>query len=358
MHLNFCIQDPTLTNTTYLYEAILGAASRASTWRGLYAFASRDGIRYLLEDKIVQDLVERGGEVDLVVGLDAVTNRVTLEYLQEMEQTHANFRPKVFWNDPPHGLFHPKISDFGLPNGGRILIVGSGNLTPGGLRGNFEAYTIITTERADEIDIGALEEFLNRNADNIRYIDDEVLERAALNKPQPLKEARRAGVGRRGRVAPPGSATLSAGATVAFDRIMLAQVPRAGGRWAQVHFNAEVINTYFRINRNRLDTERVYLTHIRGDGARNELEVRPCVYSADSNKNLKIEIGAAKNLGYPDGDRPLLVFRERGLRTYDYILLMPGQDGHSALLDLSNSLPSPGQGLRRPVTNLKTLIAA
>ena len=50
MELRFCIQDPTHTETTYLYEAILAAAVDAAGWRGVYAFASRDGVDHLKED--------------------------------------------------------------------------------------------------------------------------------------------------------------------------------------------------------------------------------------------------------------------------------------------------------------------
>ena len=349
MHLSVCIQDPTHTGTTYLYEAILAAAGQATEWRGLYAFATRDGVDHLIEDKIVHDLMNGGGEIDLVVGVDAVTNRATLERMQELELRHANFRPRVFWNES-RGLFHPKVSDFGLANGGRIVIVGSGNLTPGGLMGNFEAYTVIRSDQGDEIDIGALEAFLERHADGIRRIDEEALERAAANVIRPLAGARRGGVRvrrRRARAKP--VAPLARRATD-FGRVLLAQVPRAGGRWAQVHFNAHVIHGYFRLN--RLDIERVYLTRVSPDATRAEVEVRRCVFSAGSNRNHKIEVGAAKDIAYPDDGRPILVFKERQLRTYDYILLMPDDDGYSAMLNLSNRLPSPGQGLPRPITDM------
>ena len=354
MDIRFCIQDPTYIGTTYLYEAILAAAAQATVWRGLYAFASRDGVDHLIEDKIVQDRIAGGGEIDLVVGIDAVTNRPTLERMQELEQRHANFRPKVFWNEN-RGLFHPKISEFGLLGGGRTLIIGSGNLTPGGLMDNFEAYTIITADQADEIDVSALEEFLERHADDIRSIDNEALERAARNLVRSIGRPR-GGRRTRRRPASPRPTRLPARAPTGFDRILLAQVPAAGGRWAQVHFNAVAIRDYFRLN--RLDMERVYLTRVSPEATRGEVEVRPCVYSVRSNRNYKIEISAAAGLPYPDEGCPLLVFRERQLRTYDYMLLMPGEHGHELLTDLSNRLPSPGKGVPRPITDMANLAQA
>lgn len=355
MQLSVCIQDPTYSGTTYLYEAILTAAKEAKYWRGLYAFASRDGVNHLIEDQIVLDFMSDGGEIDLIVGIDAVTNRAVLERMQELEQQHVNFRPRVFWNQSK-GLFHPKISDFLLEDGRRILIVGSGNLTPGGLAGHFEAYAVIVGDQRDEIDIGGLETFLTRHVDNIRGIDDEALERAAANIIRGVAGGRRVRARSRVRRGTPGSGLSAAARATGFDRILVAQVPRAGGRWAQVHFNAQVIQDYFRLN--RLETERVYLTRIDANAERKDLEVRPCVYSAGSNRNYKIEIGAAKNCAYPDDGRPLLIFRELRLRCYDYMILLPGEHGYGAVLDLTNRLPSPGGGLPRPITDMASLAGA
>ena len=346
MQVEVHIQDPTFVGTTYHLEAILAAARRASDWRGLYAFASRGGVNQLIGDQVVQDLVIAGKEIELVVGIDAVTNRTTLERMQEMHQGFANFRPQVFWNES-RSLFHPKISDFGLEDGGRTLIVGSGNLTPGGLENNFEAYTVITVDKGDKIPLDAVREFRARHADRIRDIDEEVLERAARNIVRPLRGGRRGGPG---GVGPPGPDLPD---ETALDRILLAQVPGAGGRWAQVHFNVQVIRNYFRLN--NLDTQRVYLTHVSPDGNRREEGPRRCVYSEGSNRNHKIEIGAARDIAYPNDGRPILIFWERLLRTFDYMLLLPGENGYGPLIDLSNRLPSPGKGFPRPITDLATL---
>ncbi len=352
MEFRFCIQDPTHAETTYLYEAIIEAVVDAVAWRGVYAFASRDGVDCLLEDPIVEKFIHGDGEVDLLVGLDAVTNRLTLERLQVLEQRHEHFRPRVFWNETA-SLFHPKLSHFSYPEGRQTLIVGSGNLTPGGLMNNFEGYMVIVADRIDEIDLSALDEFLERHADKLRSIDDEALERAARNIIRPIKGARQAGgivirkPRRRGVLVPARRPTP----TPIFDRILIAQVPKAGGRWAQVHFNTDVVQQYFRIADYK--TQRVYLTHVGADGTRADVEVRPCVYS-QFNKNHKVEIGAARGKEYPESP-PVLVFRERQLRVFDYMLLLPGDDGYRVLIELTQSLPSIGRGLPRVMTDMAKL---
>jgi hypothetical protein len=101
-------------------------------------------------------------------------------------------------------------------------------------------------------------------------------------------------------------------------------------------------------------TQRVYLTRVDVGGVRAEEEVRPVVFS-QANKNHKIEIAAAKGLDYPDAGPPLLVFRERQVRCFDYMLVMPGEQGYAPLSGLSHDLPTIGRGLRRAITDIATL---
>ena len=358
MEIAFCIQDPSRTDTTYLYEAIIGAAQGASTWRGIYAFASRDGVNWLFDDPVVGQLITSGGEVDLLVGLDAVTNRQTLERLQELELGYQHFRPRVFWNNVA-SLFHPKISDFTYPDGGRTLIVGSGNLTPGGLINNVEAYTTISADRGEEIDVSALDEFLERHSEAIGRIDDEALARAEQNLISRVNQGQQAGrinitspprTRRPVRLAPAGGD----GGVVRVDRILIAQVPKAGGRWSQVHFNADIVRDYFRLV--NFGTQRVYLSQVGPDGVKSGAEARPLVFSS-SNKNPKIEFGAASGRVYP-ASPPVVVLRERQLRVFDYMLLFPGADGYAEAIGLTRTLPSVGRGMPRVITDMNTLEGA
>lgn len=350
MDFEFCVQDPTDPGTRYLYEAIIGAAAEATTWRGMYAFATRGGVDQLIEDPIVHEFMRRGGEIDLIVGIDAVTNRQTLERMQALEAKHQRFHPKVFWNTTS-GLFHPKISHFGYADGCKKLIVGSGNLTPGGLRHNFEGYSVISGGQRDAFDLSSLDAFIGRHEADIRPIDQEALERAALNVVRPIAGAPRPRAPQQPRPAEIRAPVVHG---VRLDRVLIAQVPAAGGRWSQVHFNTQITEQYFRVT--NVAGQRVYLTSINAAGLRGEEEVRPVVFS-QANGNHKIEIAAAKGLDYPVSP-PLLVFRERQVRCFDYMLLMPDSPGYGALLDVSRVLPTIGRGLRRAITDIRTLAQA
>jgi hypothetical protein len=349
MDFEFCMQDPTDPGTRYLYEAIIGAATDATTWRGMYAFATRGGVDQLIEDPVVHEFMRRGGEIDLIVGIDAVTNRQTLERMQALEAKHRHFHPKVFWNTSS-GLFHPKISHFGYADGRKKLIVGSGNLTPGGLRHNFEGYSVISGGQGEGFDLSSLDAFITRHKADIRPIDQAALERAALNVVRPI-----AGVPRP-RASQPRPARVRAPIPrrEGLDRVLLAQVPAAGGRWSQVHFNTQITEQYFRVT--NVAAQRVYLTSIDATGMRGDEEVRPVVFS-QANGNHKIEVAAAKGLDYP-ASPPLLVFRERQVRCFDYMLLMPNSPGYGALLEMSQVLPTIGRGLRRAITDMETLAQA
>lgn len=345
------VQDPTSGDPEYLFEAIIGAVERAARWRGMFAFASSGGIDALLEDPIVEAFLQRRAVVDLLVGLDAITNRPTLERLQELGRRYPSLTSRVFWNHSG-GLFHPKISHFDYPDGGQVLIVGSGNLTPGGLRENIEAFSVLRCGPRERLDLRSWDGFLERHAQDLRAIDLAALDRAARNIVR--------GGRRRQRqldvepdvelaVAP---AARGAEPVPAEARFLVARVPKAGGRWHQVHFNRDVVERFFRVRPD--STQRVYLTALDAAGARAPQEVRPCIYS-HVNKNCKIELRARHDAEYPEEGAPVAVFRELQPRTFEYMLLLPGDPGFSQMVRLTEDLPSLGRGAKRVVTDAATV---
>jgi len=326
--------------------------TQAESGRAIFAFASQAAVDALLVDPGITEFVTQR-EFLLVVGLDAITNRQTLERLRHLEQQSAHLTVRVFWNRTD-GLFHPKIAHFRRRDGAHILIVGSGNLTPGGLRHNIEAYSVLRTGPRERLNLAAWDDFLNGHQLDIRPIDDAALERAGQNilrggrrrrdvEPDvtpPVEEGGPSGEG-----APDGHA----------DRILVAQVPAAAGRWHQVHFNADVVAEFFRIQRNT--SQRLFLRERRPSGEVVTEQPRPLVLSP-VNLNPKIELGARTGEDYPDGGRPIVVFRERGLRQCDYLMLMPGESGYMQMRDLTRSLPKVGRGVPRVITDGDTLRTA
>lgn len=138
------LQDPTSGAPTYLFEEVVAAASKATHGRALFAFVSRDGVDALLQDPEIVGLLRRGS-FELVVGVDAVTTRPALERMLQASRKYRSFRPLVFWNDTGR-LFHPKMCFFASERDA-TLIVGSGNLTTGGLQSHFEAFVRLAMTR-------------------------------------------------------------------------------------------------------------------------------------------------------------------------------------------------------------------
>ena len=342
MDCEFYIQDPTSSETIYLFEAIIDALRGASTCEGMFAFASRAGVESLIGDPETQKFL-CDSQMSLLVGIDAVTNRDTLVRLQELEQENERLNVRVFMN-PTDALFHPKVARFEYCDGRRLIIVGSGNLTPGGLRQNFEAFSVLQASANETLDISSWDRFLVDHAHDLRAIDEPALERAARNTVRGRRRPRdievRAGVPVENQ--PAGEELeVPVGRT---DRLLIAEVPKAGDRWNQVHFNLQVIDEFFRVKQNT--SQRVYLHECRQDRTFGEQEVRPCVYS-ESNKNSKIEIASHHGMPYPNEGRPIAVFRELQTRSFAYMLLMPGYTGYDKMLELNEKLPLVGEGLRR-----------
>ena len=134
------IQDPTDAQSTYLLESLLDAFQSAEKIAGAFSFASSAGVRLLTEDKSFKEVASRH-VVDLVVGIDAVTNNRALDSLAAVCEENPNVRVRAFLNPRPEALFHPKFCWTRKKDGGD-LIAGSGNLTESGLLGNWEAYSV------------------------------------------------------------------------------------------------------------------------------------------------------------------------------------------------------------------------
>jgi len=302
------------------------------------------------------------------VGLDAITDRSTLEALAAVEAEFPEFHAFVFQNKSAK-LFHPKIVRTARHNGAGCLIVGSGNLTPGGFKDNIEAYAVLRYVRAEAPDLAPWDGFYALHAIEITSIDAAALARGDRNR----FRANNVRATARGAAAPLQEQALAAEAATEGERdaeapladivpdvdvdarMLVAEVPKAGGRWHQIHFNADVSDTFFRVQPGT--NQRAFLRHLDPLGNAVLEPPRPCVLSP-VNLNHKIEFGAHKGEAYPAAGRPILVVRELGLRQFIYLMLMPGQTGHTQMTTLLSLNPSVGRGLRRFITNHATVKAA
>lgn len=132
------------------------------------------------------------------------------------------------------------------------------------------------------------------------------------------------------------------------EPVLVAQVPKAGGRWHQVHFNMDVGRRFFRVEEG--EGKSVSIERISAAGDILGSDTRRLVLGV--NRNYRLEFDFSPDEDYPNDSRPLLVIVEVGLRRFRYVTLMPGQRGHEEMLRVTEGLASIGGGLPRVITTL------
>ena len=318
----FGLQDPG-SMEGYLLEILLEQAATAQRGGGSYAWATSNGADLLIGDDVFQAFTERG-TFDLIVGVDWVTDEAAVASLVGYCAAQPGLTAQAFVHDLRPILFHPKYSWF-REGDDLTVICGSGNLTRGGLLGNWEAFTIasVSGEEADRIETqieawrGQWHEYL------LPLSDERVLDRARKNKgreefptPEPT----------------PGGDEPPAPFDLAAD-VLVTEIPK-GERWSQANFRRKDYEEFFgaKVGSQR----RIVLFHVDSDGTLGDQESRPSI-DVDSG-NYRFELGAATHQPYPEYEivgRPIGVFVRLADRTFLYSLLMPGADFYdhvSALL--------------------------
>mgnify|MGYP001083202996 CR=1 FL=1 len=137
----------------------------AKSFKLAVAFLKKTGY-----DEIRRDLVrllEDGYPVELVIGISSygITDWEVLRYLLDLKDKYGNLRVKYYNNEG----FHPKLFVFGLPQRTKIVL-GSSNLTGGGVKNNVEANVLLQGENSEEVIADIIEFFKNifRVAENLK----------------------------------------------------------------------------------------------------------------------------------------------------------------------------------------------
>jgi len=325
-----------------LLEALLEASQGATSGGAIFAWTNRSGVRTLFQDPTFKQFLA-ASPFELVVGLDSITDGPAIEALKTLVQDEKNLTVRALLHTD-NAMFHPKLAWFmcGLD---MILLVGSGNLTMGGLRNNWEAFTVSrhTGTTASSIK-QQLADWLNEHAHLLLPIDDpRVLARAQQNtgNERSLKKAAKT---------PPATA-----ASDPDDAVLVAEIPRAGNRWSQANFDLENYEGFFGA---KVGTQRrILLYAVHSGGQLGSVESRPSVEVRS--QNYRFELDQARGLAYPSAGRPVGVFLRLGTGDFLYELLMPGTPDHAAVgLFLSAHWSGPPTRMRRYRTNVATLRAA
>lgn len=311
-------RDPTLL------ELLADAASSSDRGVAIFSFASRGGVRLLFSDPDFSGFLSRA-KFQLIVGVDAVTTPDVLTMLADEATSHAGLQARVFLHSRKAALFHPKVCWFCNAQAGRA-VVGSGNLTRGGLLNNWEAFLDAKTKAKGTRRITSRwDRWLAANQTNL-YLptDPHAIARAQDNQSARTRHEEAAVETEDDHAEANGN-----------DLVLVAEIPRAADRWNQANFDLETYTRFFGLSPGT--TRRVVLYPVREDGTVGDPEVRPGV--SVKSQNYRVELGQAAG-PYPPSGRPLGIFRRTGVRRFRYRVLMPQDDGYDdASLILAREQP-------------------
>lgn len=333
------LQDPGASGG-YLLEALLEAAATADRGGAAFAWANRTGARLLLADPAFVRLTSTG-QFDLVVGTDSITDEAAVGDLSALEASQPGLTVRAFVHDKATVLFHPKFAWFGSGKSVR-LVVGSGNLTMGGTRGNWEAFAVVDLTGSDAS---------RTEAEIARWLASWQHYLLPLNEKRVIDQVR-TNTGRERDLKLTGRRTggLTPGPNDGLP-VLVAEIPKSGDRWKQANFDRENYENFFgaKVGSQR----RISLVHVAGDGTLGPHESRPSVEV--ESQNYRFELAAAGGLEYPASGSPIGVFVKTDDGTFMYQLLMPGDPDHATV---SGFLDSNWSGNARQKRRVRTSVAS
>ncbi|SFY11475.1 MULTISPECIES: phospholipase D family protein [unclassified Pseudomonas] len=340
MTTRICIQDPDYQASVSLHEALNAAGEGATSAAGAYAFVSKGGVDLLMGAPSFSQMLGKK-PIQLIVGMDAITNEAAIGALQILQSRHHGLEITAFVHDKKGTVFHPKVCWFKNDQGG-VVVTGSGNLTVGGLRKNREVFSVA---QVDAEEINSIEQnweaWIESNRNNLHSLDSEVVsERAKLNNIRKavflddLENVDVVGEKQLQEVQVFDIADMEAAEDLddwSFSSnafFLVAEIPKSGRRWKQANFTLETFVGFFGGIRGD-NSKRLVLRAIYDSGEYGNLEDRPCVTVASD--NFRVELEAASGLDYPVEGRPIGVFVRISVRMFAYYLSMPGAPSYESL---------------------------
>lgn len=330
-------------STGNLLEELLSECATATQGGAIFAWTNASGTRSFVEDPVFKRFI-RHGRFDLVVGLDSITDEAAVKALVAAEAAAAGLTVRAFLHDRSE-LFHPKMAWLGDATA-LTLLVGSGNLTMGGLKNNWEAFTIArlagTEAKAAHDEIAR---WLGRWSGMLLPVNDpRVAARARENS----------GNERSLKRAPRTAAKVDARADAAL-RVLVAEVPRSGSRPTQVNFDQRNFEDFFGVSIRA--QSRISLYNVRDDGTLGEIESRPSV--ARASKNYSFELAGMSGISNAGGAPPIGVYLRLEPSTFLYMVLAPGSGGYAEVDGfLSAHWSGPARQMRRVAATVAELRAA
>lgn len=299
----------------YLLEHLLLESIGAVRGGGIFAWVNVAGAKSLFDDDIFQEFLNTG-DFRLLIGTDTITDTPAIERLIQISAKHAKLTAQAFLS-PTSSLFHPKLAWFEHDDH-VSLIVGSGNLTMGGLRSNWEAFIVehLTGREARE-SLEGIDYFITNQAQHLAELNDpRVLNRVKQNTGNERNL-------RRVPTQPPTPGDLQQ----AVDEVLIADMNRTQDRLAQANFKVKDYEEFFGAQRGT--QRRVLLRLIGADGSVGDIQSRPSVEA--KSKNYRFELDGLKAAHLNSRGRPIGVFLRLLTGEFVYSLIRPEDPGFAEL---------------------------
>ncbi len=310
-------------------------------FRALIAFVTLDGLLRLgcQEEGTLHSFTAGGRDLRWIIGTQAITTSHALNVVRGLA-TSLGSDVRVSTSTR---LFHPKVFVFERPDGSGSVIVGSSNLTPGGLHTNVEAGVLL--EQLSPEEIAPWLDLWDRASvmPDVYPVDDAIVEKLRVAQQADPVSRRRIRHSLSGFEPEPDLGQDEAGES---PRVLLRHIARAGGRSSQVHLSRDAAERYFELHPG--DGKTIDLQWVQPGRPPASVESdRHLVYS-QHNSNPKIEMKGVRTLlpsNYPAGGRAILVVQEVGLHRFRYMVLLPGDDGYDEVNGFLTKRPRRGHSL-------------
>ena len=339
--VNFRFQYPG-GNATFL-QALAESSVGAVSGGGIFAWATSSGLSTLFLNPDFEEFVS-SNPFRLVVGTDSITDGKAIAKLLKLSEAFPLLDVKALVNDE-RPLFHPKLAWFQREESVSILM-GSANLTQGGLIGNWEAVAVSEQPIETVTDLQtSIDDWLeDANPGLLPLTDARVQARVALNSGDERSVKKPS--------APVEPSTLTKGD---YSSWLVAQLNKSRknsqgeSMFSQASFDGSTFKKFFDYVGGEVE---IVLWPVNLDGSLGSLESRKGRYKSAS-VNYYFELGTVQGLPYPSEGRPIAVFGRLGGGGYTYRVFLPGTVGHEPLdkwlADTTSGVGS-ARMLRRVVT--------
>lgn len=304
-----------------------------------------------------------GGKIHAIVGIDQ--KNTSFEALTTLYDVCNDLY--IYHSDSPAVTFHTKAYSI-KDNSYYWSAIGSNNLTAGGLYDNVECCMISENNNSVEklYEFLSNTEYLSCKLVNPELIDLLLKEDYIKTEKQILSEFRnnmrkvkkgiaifgkdtRFIVKERSLEGNINDVDTEIEQKVDDSAFLIKFIPKAGNRSKQVHFTLEILHKYF----NKEKGSSIKIQQIIDIYHSLDIENRHIILS-EVNKNVKIEINGAEslNLNYPEPPhRPVLIFKKINDDFYEYMIILPGQEGYDILERHLNAIPWKSKSLQYTITN-------